>query len=599
MPKQRRASKTPSQERQQRSRFASQGSASETGGKPVDQRENAITLWFRDIFAKWPGLWLSLATIACLLPFVDKAFHIDDPLFLWAAQHIQQDPLDFYGFSVNWYVTPQPMSEVTKNPPLACYYIALVASVFGWAEPALHLAFLLPAVGVVWGTYRLAEAFCSRPALAALATLLTPGFLVSSTNLMCDTMMLCFWVWAIVTWKRGLTRENPWLLCVSGMLVLLSALTKYFGMSLIPLLAVYALMERRSVKLWLPALVLPALGLAGYQWATHELYGRGLLLDAADYATEFRSRNQTSILPGLAIGLTFTGACLASVLFYLPLLGNRRVLLAGAVLLALLFLVLCISPKIGAHALRDEHGVRWALVAQLAIFLFGGLAVLGLAVADCWRNRDAKSVLLSSWVVGTLLFAAFVNWTANGRSILPMVPAAALLVARRLDLVCGAGSADRTGRLYWPLLPAGLLALLVTWADYRLANSARSAAADIHAAYAANAGVRWFQGHWGFQWYMEKHGGTVVDYKNPRYEAGDLIVFPSNNTHVFGPPVSRLLFLADFELVPCPWLATMSNPVGAGFYSEFDFGPLPYALGSVPDERYRVAELLELLPDDR
>ena len=28
-------------------------------------------------------------TLACLAPFVHKAFHIDDPLFIWSAKQIQ------------------------------------------------------------------------------------------------------------------------------------------------------------------------------------------------------------------------------------------------------------------------------------------------------------------------------------------------------------------------------------------------------------------------------------------------------------------------------------------------------------------------------
>src|SRR5947209_2967859 len=108
---------------------------------------------------------LLLATVLCLVPFADKAFHIDDPLFVWVGQHIRQDCTNFYGFKVNWDYTFEPISEITKNPPLACYYAALASCLEGWNEVGLHLAFLLPALGAVWGTYRLAEMFCGRPIL--------------------------------------------------------------------------------------------------------------------------------------------------------------------------------------------------------------------------------------------------------------------------------------------------------------------------------------------------------------------------------------------------------------------------------------------------
>ena len=152
------------------------------------------------------GLLLVIC-ILCLAPFADKAFHIDDPLFIWVAKHIQTNPFDFYGFTVNWYGFEMPMSEVTKNPPLASYYIALVAFLFGWSEIALHLAFLIPASAVVIGTFFLAKELCDRPFLAALVGMVTPVFLLSSTTVMCDTLMLSLWVWAsilLAAWyKRG------------------------------------------------------------------------------------------------------------------------------------------------------------------------------------------------------------------------------------------------------------------------------------------------------------------------------------------------------------------------------------------------------------
>lgn len=61
---------------------------------------------------------LATLTILLLVPFANKAFHIDDPMYLWAAKHILKSPPDFYNFNVNWYGIEEPMSSVMKNPPL-------------------------------------------------------------------------------------------------------------------------------------------------------------------------------------------------------------------------------------------------------------------------------------------------------------------------------------------------------------------------------------------------------------------------------------------------------------------------------------------------
>src|SRR4030095_11556044 len=40
---------------------------------------------------------LGALTLAALLPFLNKAYDIDDPLFLWMGQQIMRHPLDPYG----------------------------------------------------------------------------------------------------------------------------------------------------------------------------------------------------------------------------------------------------------------------------------------------------------------------------------------------------------------------------------------------------------------------------------------------------------------------------------------------------------------------
>src|SRR5271167_86703 len=207
---------------------------------------------------------LTAATLLCLLPFSGKAFHIDDPLFLWSAQHIVRHPLDPFGFQLNWYGWQMSMSEVTKNPPLACYYAAAIGALAGWSERVLHLGFLLPALLTVLGTYRLAQRFTKSALIAAAATLLTPGVLVSASSVMCDTTMLALWIWAIIFWLEGLEANKQSYLLASGLLMAAAALTKYFGICLVPLLFVYSLARQRRLGPWAWYFALTISLLAGY-----------------------------------------------------------------------------------------------------------------------------------------------------------------------------------------------------------------------------------------------------------------------------------------------------------------------------------------------
>lgn len=534
------------------------------------------------------ALVLAFGVVALLGPFLAKPFHVDDPLFLWTARHLQSHPFDFYGFTVAWYESAEPMWKVMQNPPLACYYLAAVMTLFGSSEVALHAAMLLPAWGVLWGTYRLAERFGVRPLPAALFTLAQPVFLLCSSSVMCDTLMLYAWVWTVLLWDRGLREQRTGLLYAAGAMIAVTALTKYFGISLIPLLAAYSLaVDRRGWRRWLGPLGVGILILLAYDGLTWAAYGRALLGSAMNFASSAKITNFQGNLFHCLSGMAFVGGCLGGLLFFVPVLwgwrGGRWLLLAG-IPIAVLSLTI--------DASEYTYSQRWWLSAQFILWATLGLGVLGLAAADFIRRRDAQALLLFLWVVGTYVFAAGVNWTINGRSILPMVPAVGMLVARRLD----AGRPVHLGgfSLRWalPLIPSAALALLLTYADGSLAKTQREAAVRLSEQYGSPDHVLWYEGHWGFQYYLEERGAARYwDVQRDSCSAGDRMILPENNTNIVVPPLDSIVLVGTLGLEPFPWLSALSERLGAGFYTDI-CGPLPFAFGEVPPDRYIVLGIM-------
>ncbi len=242
---------------------------------------------------------------------------------------------------------------------------------------------------------------------------------------------------------------------------------------------------------------------------------------------------------------------------------------------------------IGDFELPDDSGVGtlFVLRLQFAAFVAAGVGLLALAIADYRRWRNAESALLVLWTVGTSVFCWLINWTVNGRTILPMVPAASILIVRRIHDCSRDYAARRFSLEFLPLVFVGLLALAVTWADTRLANTARAAAAQIRNRCGGKKSTVRFAGHWGFQYYMESYGFTAIDCKVVHMVPGDILILPGNNTNVPEPP----LWVSQrntFKLVSSPIITTTHSAVGAGFYG---IGrPLPFAIGPVPAECYYV-----------
>ena len=544
------------------------------------------------ISSRWSArhslLLLALATILSLLPFSNKAFHMDDPLFVWTAQHLAHHPLDPFGFRVVWYATETPIAEVTKNPPLASYYLALFGTIFGWSERSLHLALLLPALTVIVGTYHLGARITRWPLLAAFATLFTPGFLVSCTTVMCDILMLALWVLVLAFWLEGTDSGKHWQFAVAAILTAACALTKYFGIALIPLLLAYSLLRRRRLPVALGYLAVPVLLLAAYQYWTHGLYGRGFLSDAAQYARLHNRGHELSFLAKTLLGLAFVGGCALPASICAPWLWKRRWIFAALALCTITGLTIAVHSAWFETPLASA---AWTAVSmQMALSISGGISAVSVGIVAL-RERTANALLLSLWVGGTFLFAAYLNWTINARSVLPMIPAIAILIAFLLERVASLNRPGFTLKIGLALLASGFLSIWIACADAALANAGRRAAAQIAEQVRSLQVPVYFEGHWGFQYYMQAFGARPADVGNSSFHAGDVLIIPENTTNSFGPP--RGFVLTDVRIIALPVsrsVATMSQPLGAGFYASV-WGTLPFAFGSVPPERYLIARL--------
>jgi hypothetical protein len=534
---------------------------------------------------------LAAAVLVCLLPFSGKAFNVDDTLFIYVARQITQHPLDPYGFKVNWFLDAVPMAYETKNPPLASYYIAAAASFVGWSERALHLAFLLPALGVVLGTYRLAQRFTASPLLAATTTLLTPVFLICATSVMCDTLMLALWLWAIIFWIEGFELQRPGYLAISAILITFCALTKYFGIALIPLLAAHSLVRQRRLGSWAWYLLLPILALTGYQHWTKALYGLRMISEAAHMSAGVRHARQSSVLATMLVDLSFVGGLTLPALTLAPILWPRKKILAVCAASAIAGLLIS-RGRIGLGAMfwPFDFYQHWLLVGiQLTFFIAAGFSVLALAATDIWKRKDADSLLLILWVFGTFFFTGFLNWAINARSVLPLIPAAGILLARRIDSIRASSIRWRPAILVVPLAMAGAVSLWLTCADAELANSARTAATMIEQKTRNQPSKVWFMGHWGFQYYMESFGARPVVVNDPPHQPGDFLAI-ANNDRLFE---IRPSFVSSRDIIQTPMrlgITTVQRELGTGFYSS-DLGPLPFAIGPVLPERYQLIQL--------
>jgi hypothetical protein len=385
---------------------------------------------------------------------------------------------------------------------------------------------------------------------------------------MCDVPMLAALTWAAAWWVRGVDERRAGLLALAAVAMALAVLTKYNAAVFLPALALYAWL-RRGPGAWLAWFLVPAAALLGYGAFALAAYG------TAGTAFALSSDWAGRPLGQLLVGLCFLGATFLPLALSAGLSARPRVFGIGLLAAAIGALGL------GASLVRPRDASTWILPAHYGVFAVVGLGLFYLVAVDAARRREPASALLAAWVVPGLVFATWLSWSDSVRYVLPLGPALAVLVARLAD--------DHPSRgVRFPALVAAVLAvsaaiaLVVTQGDTALGNSARTAAAQVSARSRGAHVV--FQGHWGFQYYLQLAGGAPLEQRGRALEHGDLLVTPANAPNTLGLK-SEVQRAAVLELPVRAWAVTMSKTREVGLHSSA-FGVMPYLLGRPAGERY-------------
>ncbi|HSV14629.1 MAG TPA: glycosyltransferase family 39 protein [Tepidisphaeraceae bacterium] len=548
-----------------------------------------------------------------LLPFINKPFHSDDPFFLWPAIGILKHPANFYSDSINWEGREQHFSDFCQNPPLTSYAIAAVASLAGFSERALHLSFLVFNLSTIVGVYLLAQHFgCRRPALAVVLMLLAPAVLVSMTSIMCEPVFLCFWTWSVLLWEWGSSSRRPWLLPLAGVAIAAAILSKYLCVCLLPLLIAHAILRPapgwRTRLFQFLSMLIPAAALAVYEWYCVRLYGHGLFTAAMRFGAQIHEAvkipKPLAALDTLAfLGGGFFSVALINCFAVRPRM--RWLCVLAIPLIALLAAHYVRPPRgwTGAPPIPGGANVidasdpsapistgRWYYIEY---GLLGAAGLLILVACVQWLLFHVKSsrddatenwradLFLLLWIGGIIVFAAFINWSINARTLVPMAPALCILVVRMID-----GLSKRALRVVQlSLIAAAVLAIAATAADYRVATACRDAADQIDAFFAPRPDQTiWFAGHSGWQYYMQQHGARPLVQYATDVRPGDIVVYP---VHHFGasPGGHGFQYIRTFTIPHPGYVATMQTDLGAEFYCSFGQG-LPFIIGPVQPESF-------------
>ncbi len=548
-----------------------------------------------------PLSWAAfLGALALALPFLGRAYFVDDHYHLLMARGLLEHPARPYDFRADDDGVDNPGWERGRpprmvNPPVHHYLMAALLKASG--DPALGPSPENPTGGRRIWLVRLGMAafaalslpllgFLSRrclvpPGPAVLLAALTPAYWLSSYGLLIDSTLLTFFLAALVAWIEGLKRGRPALLALSGFLMGLTILTKYTGAFVVPLAALYWFLEgdergaRRPGPLFF--LLIPAAILGGWSLWNVATYG-------APHLTESSKRvMQAFAWSHVLIFLTFFSGVL---LFPLASWGWawRRGSGPAVTAAAAVFALFLASPWGGFSYFQGT------LFSFLAV---GGALYFAQVLSDGLDRRVKTDLFLVAWLLlGAAQMIYVMQWVA-ARYYLTILPPAVLLSLRAWSRA--APDAPRAASRRAAAWAAGMFLFTagLAYADWAQSETSRQVALD-----AARDGVdararRCFYLGDSFSSSHLRYAGWRPAFQDTKILPGDLlmhqeVVMPRWWFRVAAPK-TRVVKVYEY---PSRWpLRVMDNQGAAGFYASA-WGALPWTLSREPLERFSLLEVL-------
>jgi hypothetical protein len=445
----------------------------------------------------WPALCLAAVL---LLPFLHKAYTIDDPVFLHEARALLTDPLHPSAFEMVWSTERHlRASAFLPGGPLAAS-VLLPLALADWKEWAGHLLMLIYFGVAIVGTAALARRLGLSPWVqhgAALLTASAPAALGMAGTVMPDIPAMMFAVLGmerLVAWIQNRSRGAG---LAAAVLLALAALTRINLLVLLAVAGYYAVrrswIHRNHGGNVLPVLVAGAIVLLVSAVTRDPHAGGGSAVSAVGHqlGLDFLGRHIVAIF----IAYITTTPLLAALLTVRRLEPSR---LLWAWLLVPLPVVayVQVAPKyllpalpaaavLGAYGLSRMPWRDWGLGAFAAAGAVLGLLILSADARMANRGREAAAELIAPrveagqrvWFAGHWGF----HWYAERAGALPLTidppfPSAGdIVVASTIDrplglmtvlprtLVANWGNTEPTGQVmsvhagfysdFWGLLP--------------------------------------------------------------------------------------------------------------------------------------------------
>jgi len=518
------------------------------------------------------------------LPFLNRAYFVDDNYFVEIAHWLKDNPSQPYHFITDDAAIGNRGWEEDGfvrmvNPLAHHYYLAFLLKIGGEREWFLRLGCVL--LSCVSGLFLLglARRFSSRPVFTTLLVCATPVFWLSSYSLLIDSTMGMFFLGSLYFFIEAKEKE-PWpFLILSGVFMGLAILTKYTAVLILPLTGLWWILNWKKYKQpWIFAIpwIIGLLFLLGYSLWTAQIYGTSHILAASS-----RDITRNWGYGKLTLFVFFSGAIL------FPLVGwgffpKKTNIFNG---LFVFFLAFLLSSSAGGFSFFQ--GLLFSLWFFTAFVFVSALVVI--YFKKQWEFPN--DIFLGGWVFGFFAMMIIVMPWVAVRYFVIVVPAVVFLSVKMVEI-------------RWPtratqILKESFIALMViscsmAYADYKQASPSRDLAGRLERD-GFEGGERHFYLGDTFTMSYFRGEGWIPSFPETKFKKGDWVLAKEVTMPLvwfFKNPL-EVKILAVFDYPTRFPIKVMDFQGSAGFYASV-WGALPFTFSPSSWERFHLLEVVSV-----
>jgi hypothetical protein len=520
-------------------------------------------------------LFLIFFTLILIIPFINKPFHIDAPAFISPYKTIFKTPLNPYGFSELFQGIEADFFENMPHPPFISYLVSLAIYFSGGvSEIIIHtFFFIFPFIAVI-SMYLISKTTTENPLIPTILILITPAFLVESSQVTSDMPFLALLLFSIATYIYGIKYKNKYLLALSIISSNFLIITRYIGLLIIPLLFLYSLLEKVSIQKTIKMLSFTIVLL---------LFWSILNLITHRELHIFKIIKNDSVLP-LWMGFNYYGwvnnfigvishlSGSTMFLFLIPFLRPATKRYIYILIASFLFAVIISVSYISSYEMQYK--------LLFVIFFGSGIYLFLLAVI-----KAKKQIFLLAWLLIIFFINIFILPFGCARYNLPLLPPLILLLFNQMEEIGNLNSLRRL-KIVIPIIV--FISILISIADYQFASYYKNISKKI-ADYIPEF-RKWNLSSWELDYYLTEKNILPIDYS--MIKENDLIIYSKNTTfYPLRPDIlNRSVLLREYPQTNRLPIRILDKSSHAGFYSTgWGFLPISFSNGEI--ERITVLQV--------